>query len=881
MTNEEYLDSLLNNVQSNNKDPKSALNRMSTKGSSDAPSQAADEEMASLVQNSNGNEDLNEIGSLLNKLEDGEFVDGKMADLLDEIESLTDVGIPKFTVGNEPSHLDVRDPEEIALDEAIADAERMDAEIQSGKFADQSFSDAAENAPSEGGETSMEDIIPPAAKPLVDIEDGDDALMEMAPEVIIPEDNAASISKDIDSDAGQTPEEILTDLLDDMPGDNLSDPEMGQAQDSLSDVLDNIQDEEPMSGEESLGDLASLADLDINELSPESLEQAMDEGIIPEEEAPEAEVQEAPAESIPDADMSITEEVPAEDTPVPDTVADDQVESLDDIMAGMAELGLDMGEDAANEAAPDGTSAEEGAVPDAGEVSDEAILDDMALDELTLDDMSMDDLAEEPAADAAGEEAQIPSEGTEDAGLGDDIGFTFDGGDPTTENGGEAAEEDDFNLESMEKELNELDAGTSKATDPPDEGLSLDDVSADFNLNDLEASLDDLLSGEEGSGSAEGEVAEVQDGETDNTQAAEEGSGDTAMPDLDALMNSLASDDIEDLENEAAREGASDAGDGQEEDVPKEDILDALTEDGFGDLGTEPSLEDLAAIPESAGGTGKDAPEDKKGKKKKKGGLKALLASIFTALTREDEEIAPNGELASLTDENQQVLNELGDEKPKKEKKKKEKKPKKEKPKKEPKPKKEKPPKPKKEKKPKPPKDPSIPEKAISPRKVAISFIFAASLGILVLIPSLVLPERLAKERAESAYIHQDYVTTYKVLHGKELDERQTLMYEQSRVLAWGDRYLTAHENFEAMNMKEEALDILLTAMRNKEDILEEAAQFNVEIQIESVYSKIESLLLEEYGLTEEDVKSINSIKKDWDYTIKVMEIVGTLKPVQ
>ena len=128
MTNEEYLDSLLNNVQSNNKDPKSALNRMSTKGSSDAPSQAADEEMASLVQNSNGNEDLNEIGSLLNMLEDGEFVDGKMADLLDEIESLTDVGIPKFTVGNEPSHLDVRDPEEIALDEAIADAERMDAD---------------------------------------------------------------------------------------------------------------------------------------------------------------------------------------------------------------------------------------------------------------------------------------------------------------------------------------------------------------------------------------------------------------------------------------------------------------------------------------------------------------------------------------------------------------------------------------------------------------------------------------------------------------------------------------------------------------------------------------------------------------------------------
>ena len=89
-----------------------------------------------------------------------------------------------------------------------------------------------------------------------------------------------------------------------------------------------------------------------------------------------------------------------------------------------------------------------------------------------------------------------------------------------------------------------------------------------------------------------------------------------------------------------------------------------------------------------------------------------------------------------------------------------------------------------------------------------------------------------------------------------------------------------AHDNYDAMNMKEEALDILLMAMRNKKDILDQAAKFNVEIQIESVYSKIESLLLEEYGLTEEDAKAINSIKKDREYTLRLMEIVGTLEPI-
>ncbi|WP_026515682.1 hypothetical protein [Butyrivibrio sp. MC2021] len=875
MSDEEYLDSLLNNVKSNNNDPKSALSRMSAKGSSAAGVSGSDEAMNDLVNNSNGNEDLNEIGNLLNKLDTGEFVDNKMANLLDNIESAAKPGIPKFTVGNEPSQLDVRDPEEIALDEAIADAERMDAEIQSGKFSDQSFSDAAESAPSEENDIPMEETVPPAAKPIVDLEDGDDALMEMAPEVILPEDNIISINKDGESDAGQTPEEILTDLLDDMPGDSLSDPDAAMGQDSLSDVLDNIQQDEPLAEGEGLGDLASLADLDINDLSPESLEETMDAGIIPESEQSDM----ALTEEIPGADAmaeeAITEEVPEEMPPeAPDAhVTEDQVESLDDIMAGMADLGLDMGEEGSSEA-----PAEE--IPEAA--IEEAAIEESAIEELAIEEPA----SEEPAVEEPSLEEALDSE---------DIGFTFDGGNPTdntpegNEEGGEgaaegaSAEDEEFNLESMEMELNEMDAGSAKASDSGDgDALSLDEMSDDFNLNDLEASLDDLLGGDEGSGSAEGEVAETAAPEEDISQAAEEGSGDVSMPDLDALMNSLASDELEDLEAEANRAAESEGG-AEEAEIPKEEILDALTEDGFDDLGVEPSLEDLAAIPERAGGTGSNDghEEDKKGKKGKKGGgLKALLAKLFTALTREDEETAPNGELASLTDENQQVLNELGDEKPKKEKKKKEKKPKKEKPKKEPKPKKEKPPKPKKEKKPKPPKDPDVPEKAISPKKVAISFIFAASLGLLVSIPALVLPDRIAAERVQAAFDHKDYTTTYMLLYGKELDETQTLMYEQSRVIAWAERYVNAHENYNAMNMKEEALDMLLMAMRNKKDILDQAAKFNVEIQIESVYSKIESLLLEEYGLTEEDVKDINSIKKDRNYTLRLMEIVGTLDPI-
>ena len=146
------------------------------------------------------------------------------------------------------------------------------------------------------------------------------------------------------------------------------------------------------------------------------------------------------------------------------------------------------------------------------------------------------------------------------------------------------------------------------------------------------------------------------------------------------------------------------------------------------------------------------------------------------------------------------------------------------------------------------------------------------------MIPVLVLPDRIANERAETAYTHKEYTTAYKMLYGKEMTEDQSIIYEQSRVLAWAERYLAGYENYIAMNMQEEALDMLLMAMRNKENLLEESVKYGVEIQVQSVYDSIESLLSQNYGLSEDAIKEVNSIKKERDYTIRLLEICGVLE---
>ena len=741
--NEEYLDSLLNSAQkSNSNNPQSALSRMSSmRNSSGSPSGSGD--IGALVNNSNGNKDLDEIGSLLSKLDADEIVDDRMADLLDDIESPTDPAIPVFRVGADPTSDDVRDPEEIALDEAIADAERMDAEIQSGKF---------DGMPANTG------------APLVDTTEGDDALLEMAPEVSLPEDNQVILERDGSSDADQTPEEILTDLLDDMPDGSLMNPGEEDMQDSLSEVLDNMKEE---GEDEAVQPEANPEELNVDNLSLDDLENAMDE---------------------------------------------------------------------------------------------------MDLSGFTLDGGEPEEHNPEAAPEAAPEEADAP---------------------PI---------EIDLNsfLESPDDAGSDEKSAEAPATDAPAEdsgAVSLDSISEDdFNLETLEASLDNLLGADEADTSAtDGEVAALAEVAESNAAAGEESGGEeVSMQDLDALMNSLANDEIEDIESTAAKD--EETGHAEESEIPKEDILDALTEDGFGDEGAgEPSLEELASIPErSKGDFGEEGEKPSKGKKKKeKKGDKGdkekkagFFARLLQALTKEDEETENEG-LASLTEENQQVLDELGEggaPKGKKKKEKKEKKPKEKKPKKEKPPKEKKPPKPKKEKKPKPPKEPGAPEKAISPKKIAISGIFAASLGILIMIPALVLPDRIASERAETAYTHREYTTAYKMLYGKDMTEKETVIYEQSRVLAWAQRYLDGYDNYTAMNMKEEALDMLLMAKRNKEVLLAEAEKYSVEIEVKSVYDSIESLLSESYGLSEADVEEINSIKKDRDYTIRLMEIVGTLE---
>ena len=360
------------------------------------------------------------------------------------------------------------------------------------------------------------------------------------------------------------------------------------------------------------------------------------------------------------------------------------------------------------------------------------------------------------------------------------------------------------------------------------------------------------------------------------------------LKDLDKIMDSLATDHIDDIENEKGQ-------------ASKEDIeaLQAAMMDELGDQGQEEE--------DSAHPLGKKRKERKKSGQKQ--GLFARIKAFFASLSEDEEEetadhLTQEGsetkenkaekdlatghegpkeknpakeeeQLASLTEENSQVLKELNEEDAQaaEKKKKKKKKPKKEKkPKKAPKPKKPK-------KAPEPPQGP--PPKRIPPKRIILVGVFAVTFGILVYLPSEVFPEPLVVKQAKSSYKKGEYWNTYKDLYGKAavLTKDQQEEFKKAEVISKMQRYYDEYEDYSSVVGKEpEALNALIKGVGRHDEIYKEAKETGdpkVEEEVSNTYDDLVTALQDDYHLTDDLAKQLYAIEDPIEYTIRLQWITG------
>ena len=824
----EYLDGILNHITDldGQQDPGSLQKHVEKKADSlrkTARNHASLEREFFAAEN-----DLLELNDMLDKADRNVVVSDGLKQLMDHYGEITEQEASPIQIGPSAEETDLRDKEEKSLDDLIAVLEKGSVRHNSGE-----------------------------------------PLQERDVESSI---NPRSSSSLPDSNAEQLEEKPLP-TIDSVPGmEEITDPQKALRDLNIDVLLDKAeaQMKEQTESADQEEDASSFASA-----SSQEAEKSLTEEIPAEAEESPSETEESPSEA--EESPSEAEEVPSEAEEIRSETEESSSASEETFFE--SEAGPSAEEDSISEVEEDSISeVEEGST---SEVEEDSISE--------AEEDSTSEVEEDSTSEA---EESSTSEVEEDST-------------PETEESTSQTEEISLHsfLESPEGEVEETTTDHKEHLAPEDLKDSISaQIAAVLSGEDLQASL---------------QKAQTEDGmEQNNPHSEQEKTGTEAdipdlgqenhseeklsipeeiketevdLKDLDKIMDSLATDHIDDIENEKGQ-------------ASKEDIeaLQAAMMDELGDQGQEEE--------DSAHPLGKKRKERKKSGQKQ--GLFARIKAFFASLSEDEEEeetadhLTQEGsetkenkaekdlatghegpkeknpakeeeQLASLTEENSQVLKELNEEDAQaaEKKKKKKKKPKKEKkPKKAPKPKKPK-------KAPEPPQGP--PPKRIPPKRIILVGVFAVTFGILVYLPSEVFPEPLVVKQAKSSYKKGEYWNTYKDLYGKAavLTKDQQEDFKKAEVISKMQRYYDEYADYSSVVGKEpEALNALIKGVGRYDEIYKEAKETGdpkVEEEVSNTYDDLVTALQDDYHLTEDLAKQLYAIEDPIEYTIRLQWITG------
>lgn len=657
--------------------------------------------------------------------------------------------------------------------------------------------------------------------------------IERVKEYSLPdEDDTATEDETIPED------ETVSDAVDEPLFPDETNPE-DFVDDSLNDIIADLDNNEEMNSEKLTSDDINLEELNLEDINSEE--------IIPEDVIPEDVISE---DAIPE-DV-ISEDVISEDA-ISDEVPETDMDSLlKDDSSGEIDISslLDNAEAYANDETLEDKSLDT-------EISDIVPSDTEAIDTETIDIDAID-------TDAIDADA-IDTEALDTEALGTENFDTLEFANSDTE---------EINETSFDDSLNELLGDGNAAIEPSDEVAAGEESLGDVSL-DVDLFKDETESISEEDISSADSILDGMDlfGDDSVSSTGEDISDDEKL--LDFLNNAVEKQEEEERLNDAKEEIKASSEDENVKETAKE----------------KKKLFNFKKKEKTEG-------EEEKPKKE------TFFGKIINFLTAEEEEnteeVKPEEDLLVLpsgpktnaegaSGENQEILDAIDKEKNSKKDKKKNKKDKKgkdkssesddesedlddeEKPSSDGKKKKAK--KPKKEKK---PLELDIDTgKPLSKRNVRLVFILALSILVLILLAVKLIPSAIGKDTARKAFYKGDYETTYQTFIGEDLNESDKILFDKSEILLKIQHKYTAYTAYMNMAMPSEALDQLLQAVANYDEWFLTAETFGVTSEFNDEYAKIIETLNENWGLSEEDAKAINSLDTDLEYSLKVYSIVN------
>ena len=166
-------------------------------------------------------------------------------------------------------------------------------------------------------------------------------------------------------------------------------------------------------------------------------------------------------------------------------------------------------------------------------------------------------------------------------------------------------------------------------------------------------------------------------------------------------------------------------------------------------------------------------------------------------------------------------------------------------------------------------------QKRLSPKKIAVVTVFAASVlaGILLFSNYASFQDSIAKARR--AYYAGDYKSVYIETYGEKLDESDSIIEAKSKVILTMQRKLDSYQNHMKLGQSVEALNALITGLQTYDTINQEAESYGVLAEVDSIKDEILAILESNYGLNEEEARALLQDDDKVSYTLALDRIAN------
>lgn len=167
------------------------------------------------------------------------------------------------------------------------------------------------------------------------------------------------------------------------------------------------------------------------------------------------------------------------------------------------------------------------------------------------------------------------------------------------------------------------------------------------------------------------------------------------------------------------------------------------------------------------------------------------------------------------------------------------------------------------------------PEKKLSKKKVLTVFVFCGTLAACVILINMLFPGYMEKRDARVAYDQQNYEVAYDLLYGKKLNEEDEAVFQKSNVILQIQHVLKEYEVYQKLDMRLEALDVLVQTVSDYPDLLSKAEKYHVESQVSGVYEEILATLERDFGVTEVQAMEATAAEDNVTYTKILTAMAG------